>query len=451
MSKPVQMHQTVEVLIGDVAGEGDGVGRFQDFVIFVPGTAPGDVAKVTITEIKRSYARAELEEVLSRGRSRQDPECELAEACGGCTFQHLRYPFQLDLKRDFVRDALNHIGDLDHVAVEETVGMETPWHYRNKGRFLVSSTADSVQVGYRRPKSHQLVRVDHCLLTHARVNSLLSDLQERLPTIAGKRPTCADSLREVVIRTAFGEEESLLIFLTDGRWSGGEKFAEDLMEDHGHLVGVVKQSQVIPKDDSESDEVEVLCGRDHYWESLLEKRLRISAPSFFQVNPRQTEKLYRWTADFLDVASGERLLDVYSGIGSVGLSSAAAKSEIWAVESNRWAICDARANAATNRHGNFEVWPGPAEEVLPAMKDQGFDFDKVVVDPPRGGCQEEVLKSICQFRPQRFVYISCNAATLARDLNMMTEQGLEIARVVPLDMFPHTPHVEVFAAGFFEN
>ncbi|MDK2893896.1 MAG: rRNA (uracil1939-C5)-methyltransferase [Moorella sp. (in: firmicutes)] len=419
----------------DITGlthEGAGVGRLQDgLAVFVPGALPGERVKIELVARKKNYALARLLEIEKASPDRVLPPCPEAHHCGGCHLQHLDYRAQLLWKRRLVVEALQRLGGLRDIRVLPVVGMANPWGYRNKVRLHVARG----RLGFYRPGSHEVVPSSHCPLLPAGLLELAREMARLLPGLA-------PGLKHVTLRQGRATGELLVALEVEAGWPGGKELAVKLAGRFLELVGVV----ALPFNNSrEAVEETILYGRDYLEERLGELRFHISATTFFQVNTVQAETLYNQAAAFTSLQGGEEVLDAYCGSGAIALWLSRQAGRVTGVEVVAEAIAYARRNAALNNITNTRFRAGAAEVVLPRLAGAGYRPEVVILDPPRAGCDRRVLAAVAVMAPRRVVYVSCNPATLARDLAYLREAGFTPGPVQPVDMFPHTHHVECCA------
>ncbi len=444
---PLSPGQQVELEVTGLAAEGDGVARHEGFAVFVPRTVPGDRVLARVTEVKRRYARAEALRLLHAGAGRTSPRCPVTDACGGCAWQQLDYGLQLTWKRRLVVDALERVGHLRGVPVEECLGMDDPWHYRNKAALPFSRTpGGGLALGFYRRGTHQVVDLPGgCALHHPLINRLVAAVREEVAA-RGLPPYDEGSgtglLRHLVARVGVRTGEALAVLVVNG-WElpdeGG--LAAALRSRVPELVGVVLNVNTARTNVILGPATRVIDGRGYLMEELGGLRFKVSARSFFQVNPVQAERLYALVLAEAGLGPGDLVVDAYCGTGTLTLLAARRCRRAVGIEEVPEAVADARENASLNRVGNATFVVGRVEERLGRV--EGGRPAAVFLDPPRQGCDPAVLRTCLELRP-RLVYVSCNPATLARDLARLAD-GYRVERVWPVDLFPHTPHVECVA------
>ena len=438
---------TVEII--GLGHSGEGVGRFQDFTIFVPQALPGEVVEVQVSEVKKNYAKAKLTGVKQASAERVEPLCSVYQNCGGCQLQHLSYAGQLNAKRQQVVDAVTRIGKLADVVVHPTMGAANPWYYRNKMQFPVGKAGGKVAVGCYSQGTHAIINTENCCIQHA-VNNTIADQVRRIVT-EFNIPTYDERTGEGVIRhvmgrvgTATGEVMVALVTAVD-KLPSQEKVIAALRQAIPGLTSIVQN--VNPKRGNiiMGETTRTIWGKDTITDKLGDLTFHISARSFFQVNTEQTVLLYGKAVEYAGLTGQETVIDAYCGTGTITLFLAGQAAKVYGIEIVKPAIVDAWQNAQTNTIENVEFIAGDAVEVMPELYRNGVRPEVIVVDPPRAGCEPKVLETFVKMKPERIVYVSCNPASLARDLAILAEQGYQTVEIQPVDMFPHTHHVECVA------
>lgn len=444
--------EVVTLRVTDLNHDGEGVGRTNDgFVFFVPQALPGDVVEAEVREVKKGFGRARMRSLLEPSPGRIAPPCPVAGECGGCSLQHFAYEGQLAWKEERLRQALRRIGRFDDPPVASILGMERPVHYRNKAQYPVRAGAGGrVELGFYRHGSHELVPTDDCLIQHPAIVEAaraVRTLVEELGIAPYDERTGRGVLRHIVVRASFARRETMVIAVTSTpdlpqreEWTRRAPGAID------SLVSLVHNVQERPGNTVLGERWELLWGAPYLVEVIGEKEFEISPAAFFQVNPVQAARLFEVVRGYAALRGRERVWDVYCGAGSIGLYLADGASELRGVERVAQAVEDARRNARRNgiEHAHFEV--GDAELVLPRWVEEGGRADVCLLDPPRKGCDPRALRAVLDTRPERVIYVSCNPTSLARDLRVLVDGGYRLAEVQPVDMFPHTAHVEAIAS-----
>ena len=449
MDIPVKPGQEINLTIDGYGHEGEGVARYQNFTVFVPEALIGETVLVEIVEIKSNFARGKILSIIKSVSDRIKPNCISAKDCGGCQMQHLDYRAQLLVKQQQVIDAVERIGGLSGITVHTTMGMKEPWRYRNKVQYPVGIANGTVVLGFYRKGTHQIVPAADCLLQPVISNKIgkkIRDLIEKYRVPVYHERTGNGIIRHVLIKNGFVTGEVMVVFVTNGdRFPDGMKLAHDLVGAFPEIKSVVQNINRSRDNVILGDSNSVLWGKDSITDKIGGLSFKISANSFFQVNPSQIQVLYSKAVDYAELTRKEVVIDAYCGVGSLTLFLAKKAKMVYGVEVVAEAIANAKDNAKLNGVENVEFTIGLIERVLPNLMKRNMVFDVVVVDPPRSGCEETVLKALAASRVKRIVYVSCNPSTLARDLKILDGLGYKTFEIQPVDMFPHTYHVECVA------
>ncbi|AQS59675.1 23S rRNA (uracil(1939)-C(5))-methyltransferase RlmD [Desulforamulus ferrireducens] len=452
MQNSVKSGEIIELQIHGLTHSGDGVGRHENLAVFVPGALPGELVKAQLNQVKKSFARAELLEICEQAPQRINPSCQFAQYCGGCQLQHLDYLEQLAHKRSVVESALRRIGKLEDVTVLPTLGMEHPWHYRNKIHLQLGQEGNRIKLGFFAEGTYELAAIlgqQVCLLVDQQINLLVAGLEQLINDYDLTPYHWSDQtglLRHIVIRKGFQTGEMMVVLVTSGEpWPGEREWAKDLIKRYPQVVSVVRNINTSAGRHILGKEERVLFGRDYIKDVLNGLQFNISASSFYQVNPVQTELLYHKTLQMAGLTGKETVIDAYCGIGTIANFLAGHAKRVVGMEIVPAAVQDAQENAKQNGLRNTEFHTGPVEKLLPQMVARGLKPDLVVLDPPRKGCAREVLQAIEEAAVPKVVYVSCDPATLARDLGILAGMGYQTLQVQPVDMFPWTGHVECVA------
>ena len=442
---PVYKGQTYQIRIDRLGMSGEGVGRYENFTVFIPNALPGETVSAVIEEVKSSYARGRIKQILYESADRVAPLCELYKECGGCQLQHLSYKAQLQAKRTQVVDALTHIGKLPHILVKETLRAEEPWNYRNKMQFPIGRNSGQIVIGCFAQGSHTIINTENCHIQRAENNDLANaarEIAEQLHIPVYNEDTHKGVLRHIVGRVGRSDDLMAVIVTATKKLPRAKDFVRMMRERLPNLVSVHQNIQTYRNNVIMGRNTLLLWGRPTIIDSLGRLNFHISPRSFFQVNTRQAERLYEQALAYADLHGTETVIDAYCGTGTITLFLAQKARKVYGIEIVQPAILDARKNARDNHIKNAEFIVGDATAVMPALYKQGIRPDVVVVDPPRAGCTETVLRTFANMKPQRIVYVSCNPATLARDLAILKELGYLAQEVQPVDLFPQTSHVE---------
>ena len=442
---PVRKGQTYELHINRLGTSGEAVGRHENFTIFVPHALPGETVSAVIEDVKSSYARGRIKQILHESVDRVAPLCALYEECGGCQLQHLSYEAQLRAKRAQVVDALTHIGKLPQIPVRETLRAEEPWNYRNKMQFPIGRNSGQIVIGCFAQGSHTIINTENCHIQRAENNDLANaarEIAKQLHIPVYNEDTHKGVLRHIVGRVGRSNNLMAVIVTATKQLPCAKNFVRMLRERLPNLVSVHQNIQTYRNNVIMGRDTQLLWGRPTIIDSLGRLNFHISPRSFFQVNTRQAERLYEQALSYADLHGTETVIDAYCGTGTITLFLAQKARKVYGIEIVQPAILDAQKNARDNHVKNAEFIVGDATAVMPALYKQGIRPNVVVVDPPRAGCTETVLRTFANMKPQRIVYVSCNPATLARDLAILKELGYLAQEVQPVDLFPHTSHVE---------
>lgn len=477
-----EKNQILMVDIVDITSEGEGIGKIDGYPFFVKDTVIGDQAQIRITRVKKNYAYGRLEKVIAPSPFRVDAKCSFHRQCGGCQIQAMSYERQLKFKESKVRNNLIRIGGfrpefIDQI-MEPIVGMEDPFHYRNKAQYPIGKDKEGNPVaGFYAGRTHNIIANTECCLGAGEnkeiLEAILSYMREN--QVAAYDETSGEGMiRHVLIRKGFFSGEIMVCLVVNLNDKGGgtgknkksERFGQDYLPAQKKLVEVLSQMQGMTSISISinTEKTNVIMGKEIHtiWgEDVIKDTIHmrdvennfsvtghgitfaISPLSFYQVNPVQTEKLYSLALSYAGLSGKETVWDLYCGIGTISLFLAKDAMQVYGVEIIPQAIDDAARNAENNGICNARFFTGKAEEILPEKYEkEGVLADVIVVDPPRKGCDEKCLDTMLKMKPERIVYVSCDSATLARDLKVLCGGGYEVKRVRAVDMFPMTVHVE---------
>ncbi|WP_025434801.1 23S rRNA (uracil(1939)-C(5))-methyltransferase RlmD [Peptoclostridium acidaminophilum] len=435
-----------EVEIIDLTEKGEGIGKIEGLTVFVDGTLVGDKAKVKLTKLKKNYATGELIELISPSEGRVESLCPYDE-CGGCQVMNLSYKKQLELKKNSVTQTLRRIGSLDEsVSVHDVLGMEYPYEYRNKAQFPVGKKDGEIVVGFYKKGTHDIVDAKSCCI-HRKVNEQIIELVKyymKENNISAYDETIhKGTIRHIVTKIGFTTGEIMVVIVTNSKKLKNANLLAHALKSNipgfktlVQNVNMDKTNVILGKHNN------IVYGEGKITDFIGSLSFEISPLSFFQVNPLQTRVLYEKALEYAALTGDETVFDIYCGTGTISLFLAQKARKVYGIEVIQEAIDAARENAVRNGIQNTEFFTGKAEDVVPRLYEQGYTADVVVVDPPRKGCDEKVLGTIVEMHPKRVVYVSCNPSTLARDIKYLCEKGFKVKEVQPVDMFPHTMHVE---------
>ncbi|UOF92253.1 23S rRNA (uracil(1939)-C(5))-methyltransferase RlmD [Fodinisporobacter ferrooxydans] len=499
---PVQVGAIYELDIAGLSHEGDGVGRYQGFTVFVKGALPNERVLARITDVQKRFAHATMENLIEPSKDRIQPICEVYDQCGGCQLQHLSYQGQLAYKEQHVKDVLQRIGhlDLDSIRIHPIIGMKQPWRYRNKAQAPVAQQSvstsnveyisqeietgnslskirniaeksetmsklsksaeerdihsnqndDGLVAGFYAANSHQVVDIDKCHIQHQSNEEIIRSVKgilRELQIPAYNRSKRTGIVQHIIAKVAFATGDTMIVLVTKTKELPKQKAFIDLVRQRiPHTVSIMLNYH--PEHTSKVMGKQSFCiwGKEEIYDQIGDIRFAISADSFYQVNPVQTQVLYGKALEYAELTGSEIVIDAYCGVGTISLFLAKSIKHVYGIEIIDQAIQDARKNAKMNQIENTTFITGKAEVEIPKLYRSGVAADVIVVDPPRKGCDEKLLATIAEMKPKRVVYVSCDPSTLARDLRYLEDHGYKTMEVQPVDMFPHTAHVEAISS-----
>ena len=448
----MQKNDELILKIEDMGVDGAGIGKADGMTFFVKDAVIGDVVRAKVMKLKKTYGYARLMELLEASPDRVEPKCPYYRQCGGCQIQALSYEKQLEFKERKVRNNLERIGGFSEIPMEPIVGMEEPYHYRNKAQFPVGTDKDGhIVTGFYAGRTHTIIPNRDCALglpVNREILDLVIDFMEKYHVSAYDEKTGKGLVRHVLIRCGFTSKEKMVCLIINGKsLPHSEKLVEALRKIDG-MTSISINCNTGRTNVILGRKTVVLWGQEYITDQIGEISYEISPVSFYPVNPVQTEKLYGLALEYADLHGEENVWDLYCGIGTISLFLAQKAKQVYGVEIIPQAIENAKRNAVKNGIENAEFFVGKSEEVLPefyekeAAAGRKAHADVIVVDPPRKGCDEKLLETIVKMAPDRVVYVSCDSATLARDLKILCENGYELKRVRAVDQFCHTVHTE---------
>ena len=447
--RPVQLGRTYTFSITGLGHSGEGVGRVEGFTVFVRYALPGETVTAVIDEVRTNFARGRLIRIEVTDPQRVNPQCPVYEACGGCQLQHLSYAGQLEVKRQAVQDSIQRIGKLMDVKTMPVLGMTDPWRYRNKAQFPVGCIGGEIITGCFAAGSHDIVSTQSCLIQNELNDRLLAAVR-RIAASVGVAPydekTGQGVLRHVMGRVGIATGEVMAVLVTATRdFPGSEELVRQLRAAMPEIVSIQQNVNSGRTNVILGRETRVLWGNPVIYDRIGHFSFQISAESFFQVNAAQTQVLYEQAVKKAGLSGVETVFDLYSGTGTISLFLSEGASQVYGIEYSKAAVADAERNAADNGVRNVNFIAGDVAEKIVELQEKGIRPDVIVLDPPRAGCEEIVLRTAAAMEPSRIVYVSCNPATLARDLAILENMGYATREVQPADMFPQTFHVECIA------
>ena len=452
---PVTKNDYIDVVFEDLTHDGAGVAKVEGYPLFVPNGLPGEKAKVKVIKAGKGYGFGRLIELYEKSPYRVEISAEDQNKYGGCQLEHISYEGQLIYKENQVRQVLTRIGKLEDVVVHPILGMEQPWHYRNKAQVPVGEKDGKLIAGFFKPRSHEIVDTNESLIQLPEVNEAVQEVKEicsGLDIPAYQEETHKGVLRHIMARYGKQTGELMVVIITrTADIPQKDRLVEEIVSRLPKVKSIVhnvnsKRTNVIL-----GEKTKILWGNEVIYDYIGKVRFAISALSFYQVNPVQTKVLYEKALDYANLSGNENVIDAYCGIGTISLFLAQKAKKVFGVEVVPEAIEDAKRNAELNGITNAEFAAGEAEVVIPKWYKEGNVADVLVVDPPRKGCDEALLQTIIEMKPKKVVYVSCNPATLARDLRILEDGGYKTVEVQPVDMFPQTTHVECISQLILKN
>ena len=445
----MEKNQLIELTIKDQSKDGRGIGSYDGLIVFADGCVLGDKVSARVTKVKKRYALANVEEILEPSEHRLEDVCPYIDECGGCAFGKLKYEKQLELKERHVRDVLERIGGVEAPELELIISMSEPYFYRNKATLAIHPKTQSV--GFLERLSHKVVDCRECRLQSEPVVAVADALRASFDG-------CEDAkkIKNLVVKTSFTSGEVMVVPTVEEKDVDLENFIYAVDEsinaipgfDDGfeyYLSSVALDITDKKPSKQHKNRAEIIAGRHVIEDEMLSLRFEISPYSFYQVNPIQAERLYEKAVEYAGIKGGETVLDLYCGVGTLGLFMAKEGAcKVVGIELVKEAVLNANRNAVINGIVNAIYYTGKAEEELPRLRAEGEieKADVVILDPPRKGCDEALLKAVVETEADRIVYVSCDPATLSRDIKYLSENGYEYVKGTPVDMFPHTGHVE---------
>lgn len=451
-SVPVEKNKEYIVEVTGEGYEGEGVARIDNYPIFIHGAIIGEKVKIKIVKVKKKFAFGKLVDVINESKDRVVPVCPIYNKCGGCSLQHFSYSAQLNFKTNRVKDVLQRIGKIKDYTLHDTIGMENPYRYRNKVQLPVGGEEKNIKIGFYAPRSHNIIEVKECYIQKEvadKVILLTKNWMEKFNIKPYNEEKNTGLVRHIMVRCGFKTDEIMVAIVTNKKvLPHKDEFVKTISENIEGIKSIVQNVNSKKTNVILGNECITLYGEDHISDYIGEFKFNISPLSFFQVNPIQTQVLYNKALEYANLKGDETVFDAYCGTGTISLFLSQKAKMVYGVEIIKEAIENAEQNAKENNIDNVHFSVGKSEEVIPELINKGIKADVVVVDPPRKGCDEKLLKAISDMKPSRVVYVSCDPSTLARDLNIMENSGYKVQEVQPVDMFPETGHVECVVLMF---
>lgn len=446
---PVQKNKEYIVTISDYGYEGEGIAKIDNFTVFVKGAMKGEKVKILIVKVNTSHAFGKVVEIITPSKKRQDSDCNTYKRCGGCNLRHIKYEETLNLKRNIVQNLVDKTLE-EKIIAKETIGMEKPFFYRNKAQYPVGYNKNGeIITGVYAERSHEIIELKSCAIQmpiSQEIAKFVINFMKENGVAAYNEETGKGAIRHIVVKVGLHTNEAMCIFVTNERKIlKEEKLVEELRKSFPEIKTIVKNINQKNTNVIMGSENEVLYGNGYIQDKLGDFVFNISPLSFYQINPIQTEKLYNLAIEKANLNKNDVVLDLYCGIGTIGTFASPYVKKVYGIEIVDQAIKDAKENAKLNKIENIEFYCGDVEEILEnVLNKENITPNVVFVDPPRKGLDKHTIQNILNLKPERFIYISCNPATLMRDLKEL-EKDYEIQEIQPLDMFPFTNHVETIA------
>lgn len=443
---PIKKNDQIELKITDLSHQGLGVGHIDGFPVFVENALPDEEVELKISHVGRRKAHGFSVNILKKSPHRIEIVDSLHTQNGTMPLQHLAYSEQLKFKQAQVKDALSRVAGIKDFPVKETIGMDHPYGYRNKAQIPVREIHGKLTTGFYRKGSHDLIPIEDFVIQAPEIDEaiiIVRDILRKYDLKAYNEENHSGDIRHILVRRGHKTKEIMIVLVTNQLvLPHAKEIVAEIKEAIPELVSIVQNINREKTNVILGKKAMVLYGQDFYEDELLGHRFKISHRSFYQVNAIQTEKLYQTAVDYAELTGEETVLDAYSGIGTMTLALAEEAKKVYGVEIVPEAITDARMNAKENEIENVEFAVGDAGKWLLKKAKTGLEMDRIVVDPPRKGLSKEFIQSVLKIMPERFVYVSCNPNTMARDIALLEEGGYELKKVQPVDMFPQTYHIE---------
>lgn len=447
---PVKKNETIELTFEDLTHEGNGVGKIDGYPLFVPHALPGEKGNVKVVKVKKNFGFGKLLEVAEKSADRVDPPCNVYYQCGGCQLQHMSYQMQLQMKADQVANAMHKIAHFEDAPIQPIIGMDDPWRYRNKIQIPVGEKNGELITGFYRKRSHDIIPNQKTCIIQDEVNDRAVETVRTLANDLGIKAYEEDvdwgDLAHIVVRTAQSTGDAMIVLVTrTPELPHKHELIRQITKTFPNVKSIMQNINDKSTNVILSKQTKRLWGEAYIQDTIGDIRFSISANSFYQVNPPMTNVLYEKALEYAAVGKDDVVVDAYCGIGTISLFLAQQAQQVYGIEVVPEAVDDAKENAKLNGMQNVDFFVGEAEKVMPWWRAQGLEPDVITVDPPRKGCDEELLQAMIAMQPSRMVYVSCNPSTLARDLRILEDGGYPTKELQPVDMFPQTKHVECVA------
>ena len=437
-------YYNIEIL--DLGTNGEGIGKISGFTIFVNYALPKEIVFIKIIKVKKNYAYAKLIKIIKKSPKRLEPPCKYYQKCGGCNLQHLEYFEQLNLKTNIVLNNIKKIGKINNFEIFDTIPAPNKFYYRNKMQLPINFKNENINIGFYSPRSHNIINISNCLIQN-KINDLIlkktNEVIKENNIIPYNEDTNLGTLRHVITRVSLKTNQIVICFVINDKTPNLKKILIEKFKHIQNLSGLIlnfnnKKTNVILGEKNET-----ILGENYIIDFIKDIKFKVSIFSFYQINPVQTEVLYDKVLDFANLNGDEIVIDAYCGIGTISLFLAKKCKKVYGIEIVKSAIEDAFYNSNINNIKNTDFILGKAEEKIRYLiYEKKVMPDLIVLDPPRKGCDKELLKSIVFAKPKKVIYVSCDSATLSRDLKYLCENGFVLKKVQPIDMFCMTTHVE---------
>lgn len=439
----LKVGQKIEIYIEKMASEGQGIAKYDGMTVFVEKAIAGEKVQAEVSKVKKDYAVAETIHILEASLYRVEPLCPVYNLCGGCQLQHMSYEGELIFKKNKIEDALKRIGSIE-VKVNDVIGMNSPYYYRSKAQYPVATVDGKAVMGFYKERSHEIVPIKECMLQNRQAENIAMEVLEFIKEFniqVYNENTKQGLIRHIMTRYSKSTGETMVVIVARENNLPHKDELVNRLKKYDGFAGLALN--INPQDTNVvlGNKNIFLYGKSRIIESIGGLKYYISPQSFFQVNPIQTEILYSKALEFANLQGDELVIDAYCGVGTISLFLARRAKQVIGIEVVEKAVEDAKENAELNKISNTDFIAGKSEDIMKDLKNREITPDVIVVDPPRKGCDDAVLDSIIDMAPERIVYVSCNPATLARDLKKLSKKYC-IKEVQPVDMFPRTSHIE---------
>lgn len=442
----LEKNEYYTIKIDDIGSQGEGIGKIDGFTIFVENALPEDIVYIKIVKLKKNYGFGKLIKVIEPSNMRVLPKCDYFSQCGGCTLQHVDYFSQLKFKTKKVKDNIERIGGFENIDVLDAIGMEHPYNYRNKSQYPIGIKDNKLKIGFYSLRSHNIIDLDNCLIQNDANKEIVLKIKEFINENniePYNEITHKGIIRHLFIRIGYITKEIMICIVVNGNKFLYENKLIEKLKDIKNISSIILNFNSENTNVILGTNIKVIWGKPYINDFIENLKFNISPLSFYQINPIQTNILYNKVLEFLNLNGNEVVIDAYCGIGTISLFIAQKAKKVYGIEILKEAIDDANKNALLNNISNVEFITGKSEEIIPMLyKNYNIIPDVIVVDPPRKGCDESLLNVIDKIGPKKVIYISCDSATLARDLKILCKDNYAIKTIQPIDMFPQTFHIE---------